>query len=173
MTDKNLGRRETAEIVRDVGGRIVGRTRLQKVAYLLELAGFGVGFHFEYRHFGPYCEELAEGMRAAQAFGLIEEEERPTEWGGFYSIYRALPEVGEQIQNDRAVFASLAAQIGAITLELLATAAYLRYEEGYDDPWEKTARLKPEKSEGRLDQAKDAYRKLLQLETPTRLPEIV
>ncbi len=80
MTDKNLGRRETAEIVRDVGGRIVGRTRLQKVAYLLELAGFGVGFHFEYRHFGPYCEELAEGMRAAQAFGLIEEEERPTEW---------------------------------------------------------------------------------------------
>ncbi len=53
MTDKNLGRRETAEIVRDVGGRIVGRTRLQKIAYLLELAGFGVGFRFEYRHFGP------------------------------------------------------------------------------------------------------------------------
>ena len=31
-------------IVRDAGGTIVGRTRLLKTAYLLELAGLGEGF---------------------------------------------------------------------------------------------------------------------------------
>ncbi len=173
MTNKKPGRREAAEIVRDVGGRIVGRTRLQKIAYLLELSGLGAQFHFEYRHYGPYSEELAEGIRAAQAFGLIKEEEQPTEWGGFYSIYNALPEVGEQTQGRRAAFASLAAQFSAIELELVATAAYLHNEEDCNDPWAETARLKPEKSEGRLDQAKVAYRRLLELETPTPLPEIV
>ena len=33
-----------AEIVRDAGGHIVGRTRLQKIAYILEAAGLGGGF---------------------------------------------------------------------------------------------------------------------------------
>ena len=40
---------KVAEIIRAAGGEIVGRTRLQKVAYLLELAGLGHGFRFEYR----------------------------------------------------------------------------------------------------------------------------
>ena len=46
MIDAKASRNGAAEIVRDGGGRIVGRTRLQKVAYLLELAGFGGGFRF-------------------------------------------------------------------------------------------------------------------------------
>ena len=54
-------------IVRDAGGTIVGRTRLQKTAYLLELAGLGEGFHFSYRHYGPYSEELASAVRDANA----------------------------------------------------------------------------------------------------------
>ena len=35
---------KAAAIVRDAGGRIVGRTKLQKIAYLLELSGLGEGF---------------------------------------------------------------------------------------------------------------------------------
>jgi hypothetical protein len=33
---------KAAEIVRDAGGRIVGRTKLQKIAYLLELSGLAL-----------------------------------------------------------------------------------------------------------------------------------
>src|SRR5580693_3962979 len=80
---------KVADIVHDAGGEVVGRTRLQKIAYLLELAGLGEGFDFEYRHYGPYSDQLAAATRLAGAFGLIKEEERPTAWGGFYSVYTA------------------------------------------------------------------------------------
>ena len=50
---------KVADIIRDAGGKVVGRTRLQKLGYLLELSGLGDGFSFEYRHYGPYSEELA------------------------------------------------------------------------------------------------------------------
>ena len=172
MSNTKPDRLNAAAIVHDVGGTLVGRTRLQKVAYLLELAGFGDGFRFEYRHYGPYCEELTNGIRMARAFGLVKEDERPTNWGGFYSIYMTSPEVGGHASGPRATFAKSAASIGAIELELLATAAFLHHEEGYKDPWAETARRKPEKAEGRLEKAKDAYIRLLRLETPKHLPKI-
>lgn len=165
-------RQKAADIVRDAGGQIVGRTKLQKVAYLLELAGMGDGFHFEYRHYGPYSEELASAMNAASAFGLVTEEERQASWGGQYSVYTT------RLRTDqpglRTAFAEEAAKIGSVELELAATAAYLRAVEGFQDPWKETERRKPEKVvDGRLEEAKAAYRRLLELQTPTALPRIV
>jgi hypothetical protein len=75
----------------------------------------------------------------------------------------------------RRQFVTEAAKIGAIQLELAATAAFLHVEEGLDGPeaWEETARRKPEKAqEGRLEAAQAAYRQLRRLQTPTPLPEI-
>ena len=43
-------------IVRDAGGEITGRTRLQKIAYLLEAVGCGDGFHFFCKHHDPFSE---------------------------------------------------------------------------------------------------------------------
>ena len=60
---------KAAEIVRDAGGHIVGRTRLQKIAYLLEITGLGAGFPFRYKHYGPYSEQLADAAETAQIFG--------------------------------------------------------------------------------------------------------
>ena len=151
MVSAKPDRQKAAEIVCDVGGTIVGRTRLQKVGYLLELAGLGDGFHFEYKHYGPYSEELAEGVRLARAFGLVEEQERPTGWGGFYSIYTVQSEAEIQGSKKRAEFAREAAGISAIELELLATAAYLHVEENCEDPWSETKRRKPEKAREVLD----------------------
>src|SRR5437667_5086933 len=125
-----------AEIVRDAGGRIIGRTKLQKVAYLLELAGLGAGFCFEYRHYGPYSEELAEAIKLADAFGLVTEEERRADWGGMYSIYAVTGKAQYHASGPRAAFAETAAQIGAVELELAATAAYLSSVEGSAKPWE-------------------------------------
>lgn len=163
-----------AEIVRDAGGTIVGRTKLQKVGYLMELAGLGAGFDFEYRHYGPYSEDLADSIRLAAAFDLVIEEEKRANWGGVYSIFRATDQVGRGDQGQRAEFAEAAAGIDSIELELAATAAYLSAVEDCVDPWEETARRKPEKvGEGRLDRAKAAYKKLMVIRTPMPLPKII
>lgn len=62
-------------IIRDAGGELVGRTRLQKIAYLLQLAGYGDEFQFEYKHYGPFSEDLARGIEIAAAFGQVTEDE--------------------------------------------------------------------------------------------------
>lgn len=173
MTDKP-DRQKAAEIVRDAGGQIIGRTRLQKVGYLLELAGFGDGFRFEYHHYGPYSEELADAVKVAEAFDLVSENERRASWGGTYSVFTALDRAGKAVKNDRARFAQTAADIDSIELELAATAAYLAAAEKCADPWTETARRKPEKArDGRIDRAKEAYHRLLQLKTVKPLPKIV
>lgn len=171
--------RSAAQIVRDAGGQLVGRTRLQKVAYLAQLAGYGEEFEFEYRHYGPYSEELARAMEIATGFGIVQEEERRADWGGRYSIYRYLdPGRSKPANEGRAQFIKAAAQIGAIELELAATAAFLHASEGIGreidgDPWSLMAQLKPEKAEnGRLERAKAAYRSLLSIKTPVPLPTI-
>lgn len=161
---------EAAEIVKDAGGRVVGRTKLQKVAYLLELAGLGAGFQFEYRHYGPYSEDLADAVQMAAAFDLISEVERKADWGGTYSIFTFSGERNSQ-RDQRTIFAQTAAQIGAIELELAATAAYLKSVEGARDPWDETKRLKPEKATStRLAAAKQAYKELQNLSVPKKLP---
>src|ERR1017187_7417246 len=79
---------KVVSVVRAAGGSLIGRTRLQKTIYLLELAGFVDGFEFEYRHYGPYSEDLTNALLVARMSGLLEEEERRAAWGGTYSIYR-------------------------------------------------------------------------------------
>src|SRR3546814_3903364 len=104
-----------AALVRDAGGELVGRTRLQKVAYLTQLAGFADDFQFDYRHFGPFSEELAEAMEIAAGLRFVVEEERHTEWGGWYSIYKLnddkIPR--NSLDETRRAFVSAAAKIGA------------------------------------------------------------
>jgi hypothetical protein len=169
--------KRAASIIQDAGGELVGRTRLQKIAYLSQLAGLANDFEFEYRHYGPFSEELADAIRVATGLRLVDEDERRTEWGGWYSVYRSALH-DQPINPDRSRFVSVAAQVGAIELELAATAAYLHVVEGFGkdgngDPWIETARRKPEKAgEGRIDQAKAAYRRLLMIPTPSPLPEI-
>lgn len=169
---------KAAEIVADAGGKLVGRTRLQKVAYLAQLAGFDDFFRFEYRHYGPFSEELADAVEVASGLGLLNEEEKRTQWGGWYSVYTA-PGTPSVTDAGKARFVAKAAEIGAVELELAATAAFLYAHEGIGasnggDPWAETAKRKPEKAEGgRLQGAKDAYRELLKIETPVPLPRIL
>lgn len=175
MSNYDLHRR-AADIVREAGGQLIGRTRLQKVTYLTQLAGFSNDFSFEYRHYGPYSEDLANAMEIASGVGLVTDEERRADWGGRYSIYSipATEPHDRSESNDRARFITAAAHMPAVELELAATAAFLFAQERVPDPWEETARRKPEKAAGdRLDRAKAAYRQLLALPMPGRLPAIV
>ena len=65
--------KKVAAIIADAGGRVVGRTRLQKVAYFLNVTGLEDTFSFSYKHYGPYSEELALAARIANIFGDIAE----------------------------------------------------------------------------------------------------
>jgi uncharacterized protein len=164
---------KAADIIRDAGGRIVGRTRLQKLAYLLELSGLGAGFPFEYRHYGPYSEELSLAVRNGALLGALREEEHETNWGGFYSIYTTPGTSDLPANSARSQLARLAVAADPVQLELAATAAFLA-NGGIADPWEMTEKLKPEKARsGNLQKAKSLYRRFAQISTPQPLPNIV
>jgi uncharacterized protein len=157
-------------IVAAAGGELVGRTRLQKLAYLLELTGVGDGFRFHYKHYGPYCEELTEATRDARLLGLLEEEERLSTWGGSCSVFKTTARSQDELDPARVELARIATGANAIELELAATAAFL-FEDGVADPWAETATRKPAKAkDGRLANAQKLYAELSQVHTPRPLP---
>jgi uncharacterized protein YwgA len=163
---------KAADIIRHAGGQVVGKTRLQKMAYLLEMTGLGVGFPFEYRHYGPYSEELADGIASASFWDLISEEEHTANWGGTYSIFRANQRPGaDKVDSARQELLKLAVKANPISLELAATAAFLA-EAGSRDPWAETSRRKPEKAEKYLDDARNLYSTLREIKTPKTMPAI-
>ena len=161
---------KAARIVRDAGGKVIGRTRLQKIAYLLEVTSLGEGFSFEYRHYGPYSEQLADAVSTASVFGVIKEEERPTNWGGSYSIFTCSLVTPTNENSLRSQLISTASNADPIALELAATAIFLATH-GEGNPWEETARRKPEKA-SRIDKAKQLYADLKLIQTPVALPTI-
>ena len=133
------------EMVALAGGQIVGKTRLQKAGYVLELSGLGYGFDFSYHNFGPYSEELAWAAREAVIDGKVVERE-DARWGGTYSIFstdRQLPKDGTE--DARSHLLAKVVKADAVVLELAATAALL-HAGGVRDWWTETAKRKPLKA---------------------------
>jgi hypothetical protein len=160
-----------AQIVADAGGRIVGRTKLQKISYMLEVMGFGSGFVFDYRHYGPYSESLSSAVKCAELFDLIDEEIRTADWGGSYSIFKS--DLPSHLLPDapRRQVVALGNDSDPVELELAATAILLACD-GYRDPWKETKSRKPEKAgEGRLARAKSLLKRFRELDVKQRLPE--
>jgi uncharacterized protein YwgA len=163
-----------AAIVQDAGGKVVGRTRLQKLAYLLLVTGCETDLEFKYKHYGPFSEDVAVAAREGNLLGLMHEEEKPASWGGAYSIYTVSHAARAQSSDNtaRVELATLAAAADAVELELAATAVFLA-QQGYQDAWGETARRKPEKAEaGRIDRAKGLLRQMSAISFPVPLPAI-
>lgn len=165
-----------AQLIDCASGEIVGRTRLQKIVYLLTAAGLDSSFDFAYKHYGPYSEELAQSAREAVLLGYIAEDEKVAGWGGTYSVYKKtnqLIDAHQPIDETMIKFVDFVAGSNAIELELAATAVFL-FKEGIRDPWEETARRKPEKADSdRLQKAKELYAKIKEFKLPKPLPNIV
>ena len=162
---------KVASIVRDAGGKVVGRTRLQKVTYLLTAAGLESGMSFIYKHYGPYSEDLTYAAREARMDGILNESEQQAGWGGTYSIFSTNVDGFSTLTDPRHRLAKEAAEADAVELELAATALFLFKEEGNLHPWDETARRKPEKAEnGRLEKAKLLYASLKNIPTPVPCP---
>jgi hypothetical protein len=161
------GAEQVLSVIRAAGGSIVGRTRLQKTMYLLELAGFAEGFDFEYRYYGPYSEDVSHATLLARMTGALKEDERRANWGGVYSIFQVsgpAPVIDLPMQE----IIDLSKSANPIALELAATAAYFAAE-GYERPWEETTARKPEKA-SYLDLGKQLYSQLLNIKTRKPLP---
>lgn len=161
-----------ANVVRDAGGMVVGRTKLQKMVYLLVQAGFEDEIPYSYKHYGPYSDVVAGAARDAHLLGFLEERELEANWGGRYSVYTSLNAQVLGRENRKVQFAELIAAADAVELELAATALFLK-REGVSEAWAETQRRKPEKSAGgRLDRAKLLYAKLSSVQLPKPLPPV-
>lgn len=164
---------EVVNIIRDAGGKIVGRTRLQKIAYLLSATGLDDNFRFAYKHYGPFSEQLASSAKIGALFGELIERQDQTAWGATYSIYSVdkAEETGKA--DSRHSLASIAVDSDSVELELAATAVFL-FHDGYPTPWEETAQRKPEKSTpARLANAKKLLEKLSNVEVPIPIPDVL
>jgi uncharacterized protein len=162
---------EVAKIISLAGGEIIGSTRLQKIACLLDLVGAGLGFEFSYHIYGPYSEELSIAANDADALDIINILDRTAAWGGKYSIYRTTME-SSSADPEIKKLAKKAAQADSVALELAVTAAFLAAN-GDNDAWEEVAERKRGKATPEMmAQAKALYRNFQKLEVPVALPAI-
>jgi len=152
--------RHIADIVNAVGGRLVSRIRLQKIAYLLDQLGAESGFDYTYHHYGPYSRDLDSAILDAEAFDLIKEgfAYRQSD-GARYSIfsYEDDPNTYEfsYLHDERLRHvAKRMAAVNVTVLELAATAHWLAEYEKVGDWKTEIRRRKGSKTEGgRLDEA--------------------
>lgn len=129
-------------------GDIVGRIRLQKIAYLLQQKGGGSDLFFTYHHYGPYSRDLADALDWAVIREDIEEKERKTGYGSTYSAFHWKKDVQEPavvvgvlpMSEAKSYVAKLKKQPSVI-LELAATIHWLRFKEQVND-WREQLRIR-------------------------------
>ena len=160
-------------LIETVGGKFIGRIKLQKTMYILQMAGLDCNLFYQYYHYGPYCEELADAAEYGVATKSFKEEQEKTRNGVAYSVYVVTQESGVK-SNRLGAFTELAkkaANASSVELELAATALFLAKEENFTDAWGEVALRKPTKArDGRLEKAQLLYSELRAI-SPT-LPEI-
>src|SRR5687768_9740647 len=129
-----------AELIALNGGKLVGRTRLQKSVYLLQSCGIKLGFDFDYHHYGPFSEELASAARDAEALGAVDVEWK-TAYGNEYAIFRSHASISDFPDFEKAAeVLGVLENYDATVLELAATADFLRKNGYKNEAWEETCR---------------------------------
>ena len=127
------------------GGRMVGKTRLQKTVYLLKECGIDLGFDFDYHHYGPYSEELSIASSDAVALGILNLEWHNA-YGNEYAVFSvAGPASVNGLGAEAAAMLKILGQYDATVLELAATADFLEKNGYADNAWEETERRKASK----------------------------
>ena len=169
----NAGPKAVYEIVSQAGGCIVGRTKLQKSVCVLELTGLGYGFHFSYKHFGPYSEELKFACNDASALGLIREQRKIAAWGGEYSVFLVDETDDAARQSPRGQLLRVMVSADPVLLELAVTAGFLAANKVLE-PWSEVMERKQDKATiAAIDGAKELYREMCSIHTPRPLPVIL
>lgn len=137
------------------GGKVVGRTRLQKEVKLLQRVQFPTDYSYTIHFYGPYSESVQSDIGFLEAFGFVDEECQENSDGNPYYTLRAkqvtdLPSVEEF--NDKI---TLLYRAPTVVLELAAT--YDAFREAGADHDEAIERLRRKKGskcdEGNQEQA--------------------
>lgn len=162
-----------AETISAAGGKIVGRTRLQKIFYMFEVAGYGSGFRFGYKHYGPYSEDLTSAVQLSVLIGTVDEKQEASRSGHRFSVYSSNEGALSTRREPKEAMLSIMQKATSIELELAATAVLLSRDGFEEDPWKETARRKPEKAaDGRLDKAKALLKEISAINTPNPIPSL-
>lgn len=143
------------------GGEVVGRTRLQKEAYLLDRCGAHFGLPFTYHYYGPYSFALADGWADARYEKRIDIEEHTGRYGVPYSIFKLresdhIPDDFEGLSANKArLHLQRMRNVSDVVLELAATFVYLKEQEGRGERAVEELKLrKPLKAtDGRIEKA--------------------
>ncbi len=166
--------REIVRIVSAAGGELHGRSKLKNIAYLLDLGGLGCGYQFEYNRYGLYSEELEIDASYTRLFFDFQEERRPTNGTGKYSVFisRAAYRAETKGNDVYKQLVTLTKDQDPFVLEMTADAAYFG-KDGHDDPWKESERRNSLVSgNGMLQISKDLYGRLKRLPLPQSLPDI-
>lgn len=137
-------------LIRLADGQIVGKTRFQKIAYLLEAKGLGFGLDFDYHNYGPFSPELAFATDDAESLEYIRTEEK----FGFHSVPYTVfhsTDGAPKFKDDAASRARREAlktmsDYSALVLELAATAVYLKLNGYPNSYWSEVKKRKPLKA---------------------------
>ena len=120
------------------GGKLTGRTRLQKQAYLLKRCGAKFDLHFTYHHYGPYSFDLVEGLSDALAKKRMDVKEETGRYGVRYAKFTLKENPSLDSAELRGLTDDIARRFidrmkGAsdVVLELAATIVFLRDEWDY------------------------------------------
>lgn len=153
-------------LIKAAGGELVGRVRLQKIAYLLQQLDVEEAerLDWSYHHYGPYSRQVDNGLVFAGLFGVVEEERRPrASDGALYSIFhlRGKEDDGIEPSDQMKQLVQRLKDENSIVLELAATAHWLSEVEKVDDWQDEIRRRKTWKVEdGRLEQALELLKDL-------------
>ena len=175
-TPKPERTREVVHIVAAAGGEFIGRMKLQRTAYFLELAGLGRGYKFPYTRRGPFSEELDMDIDSACVIYDIHEERKthPQDSLIEYSVfttnvgYQPYDEWGDAYKR----LVSVAKDSNSVVIVLAAEAAFYG-NEGEEDPWGRTEWRNEFMKDGDwFERARELYARFKELSLPRPLPDI-
>jgi uncharacterized protein YwgA len=151
------------DIVALSGGRLVGRTRMQKTAYLLDAKGMKSGAAYYYYNFGPFSDEVADGISDSKFVGsLVEKIDYRKVDGSPFSIFESgkpadqVEALGDLKRSEATGLLNRLAAANSTVLELAATIHWLIFVEKVADWRAELKRRKGAKIDGgRMDKAAD------------------
>jgi uncharacterized protein YwgA len=144
-----------ADIVALSGGRLVGRTRIQKTVYLLDTQGLKSGAAYYYYNFGPFSDEVAAGISDGKFAGLLAEkiDQRRSD-GSPFSIFEteraaeSVTNLGSLKRPEAMRLLGRLSSANSTVLELAATIHWLKFIEKVIDWRAELARRKGAKTGG-------------------------